>query len=331
MYTVMPAGAAAFEPPTILKASPNFYFSTSSSGGARWGDWGTVSADPVDGSFWISHEWAFSTSNNDWSTWFGQISIPSTIPTNDAFASRIALTGPTGVTTRSNYYTSKESGEPNHAGNGGGRSIWWRWSASATGILTIDTFGSSFDTLLAVYFGSILSNLTPLASNDNSGNRSQSRVSFKVVAGNVYQIAVDGANGAQGTVILNWSLDSDGDGMSDQFESTYGLNPNDPSDASVDSDGDGYTNLQEYLAGTDPKNPDSALRITDLEEAGPDMVISFSSELGKNYLLERNDTFPLDTWTTVASNVFGHDGTTQIIDSGGGGVPNRIYRVQVLP
>jgi hypothetical protein len=272
MYTVMPAGTAAFEPPTILKASPNFYFSTSSSGGARWGDWGTVSADPVNGSFWISHEWAFSTSNNDWSTWFGQISIPSTIPTNDAFAGRISLTGSTGVTVGSNFYTSKESGEPNHAGNGGGRSIWWRWSAPASGILTIDTFSSSFDTLLAVYFGSVLSNLTPLASNDNSGNRSQSRVSFNVVAGNAYQIAVDGANGAQGTLRLNWSLDSDGDGMPDQFELAYGLIPM-TSDASVDFDEDGYTNSG--VSGWHGSKSDSALRNTDLSKPGLTWLLAF--------------------------------------------------------
>jgi pectate lyase len=47
-------------------------------------------------------------------------------------------------------------------------------------------------------------------------------------------------------------VDSDGDGMPDWWEKKYGLDPNDPSDASKDSDGDGYTNLEEYLNGTDP-------------------------------------------------------------------------------
>jgi hypothetical protein len=45
--------------------------------------------------------------------------------------------------------------------------------------------------------------------------------------------------------------DSDGDGMPDWWESSFGLNPNskagDFSDANTDSDGDGYTNLEEYL------------------------------------------------------------------------------------
>ncbi len=46
--------------------------------------------------------------------------------------------------------------------------------------------------------------------------------------------------------------DSDGDGMPDDWEKRYGLNPRDPSDANLDKDGDGYTNIEEYLNGTDP-------------------------------------------------------------------------------
>jgi pectate lyase len=42
-------------------------------------------------------------------------------------------------------------------------------------------------------------------------------------------------------------LDTDGDGMPDDWERSHGLNPNDPSDGNQDRDGDGYTNLEEYL------------------------------------------------------------------------------------
>jgi pectate lyase len=46
--------------------------------------------------------------------------------------------------------------------------------------------------------------------------------------------------------------DSDGDGMPDEWERRYGLNPSDPSDGKRDKDNDGYTNVEEYLNKTDP-------------------------------------------------------------------------------
>ncbi len=51
--------------------------------------------------------------------------------------------------------------------------------------------------------------------------------------------------------------DSDGDGLSDLFEVTYGLDPTDPRDGDLDSDGDGLGNREEERRGTDPRNPDT--------------------------------------------------------------------------
>jgi hypothetical protein len=46
--------------------------------------------------------------------------------------------------------------------------------------------------------------------------------------------------------------DSDADGMPDEWETKYGLNPNDASDAAKDLNGDGYTNIEKYINGIDP-------------------------------------------------------------------------------
>jgi hypothetical protein len=47
-------------------------------------------------------------------------------------------------------------------------------------------------------------------------------------------------------------LDSDADGMADNWEALYGLNPHSATDAGQDADGDGLTNLQEFQRGSDP-------------------------------------------------------------------------------
>src|SRR5690349_10877861 len=73
------------------------------------------------------------------------------------------------------------------------------------------------------------------------------------------------------------ALDSDGDGMPDAWEITYGLNPNNAADAFLDLDADGMTNLQEYLADTDPTNPLSYLRMDSITCAGGQTSLQFAS------------------------------------------------------
>jgi hypothetical protein len=52
-------------------------------------------------------------------------------------------------------------------------------------------------------------------------------------------------------------IDRDADGMPDEWEISYGLDPLDPSDSAGDLDGDGYTNIEEYLDDTRPDRADS--------------------------------------------------------------------------
>ncbi|HWY76108.1 MAG TPA: immunoglobulin domain-containing protein, partial [Verrucomicrobiae bacterium] len=131
------------------------------------------------------------------------IGNPNAPPLNDNFANAQALLGGFASVPGNNVNATKETGEPNHAGNAGGHSVWYQWTALSTKSVTIDTIGSSFDTLLAVYTGNSLNALTLVASNDNLGPGTlQSRVNFSATAGTVYRIAVDGANGAKGNIIL---------------------------------------------------------------------------------------------------------------------------------
>ncbi len=131
-------------------------------------------------------------------------------PVNDSFANHITLTGNSASTTGTTVNATKQTGEPKHAGNVGGKSVWWTWTSPASGTVTVDTIGSTFDTLLATYTGTSVSALTGVAngSNDDSpvGNTTTSLVKFSAVAGTVYQIAVDGYNGLSGNVALHLNL-----------------------------------------------------------------------------------------------------------------------------
>ncbi len=134
---------------------------------------------------------------------------PSRSP-NDAFEDAIILEGNQLTVSGTNLDATEESGEPTHAGVGGGKSVWWTWTSPASGSVDINTVGSGFDTVLAVYQGSRVDNLTRITSNDDIdyGVVLQSRVAFEAVAGQAYQIAVDGYSGADGSIALALTLDA---------------------------------------------------------------------------------------------------------------------------
>lgn len=150
---------------------------------------------------------------------------PGVTPANDRFgnATVIILTNGQGAYTSSNIGASRESGEPAHAGATSIHSVWWSWIAPSNGTLVADTFGSNFDTVLAVYTGESVTALTPVASNDDEESPAQnstpqrrrtSKVTTAVTGDTIYWIAVDGwgdndnsiPDGYTGAVTLNLSF-----------------------------------------------------------------------------------------------------------------------------
>ena len=130
---------------------------------------------------------------------------PPGIPANDNFASAVAInfSGTSTTVTGFNTNASKEIGEPNHAGNSGGRSVWWKWTAPGPGNVTVTTAGSVFDTTLSIYTGTTVSGLTAAATNSTlddvqPGVVQSSLGTFNAVGGTVYYIAVDGFNNSDG-------------------------------------------------------------------------------------------------------------------------------------
>lgn len=76
--------------------------------------------------------------------------------------------------------------------------VWYSYTAAANGPLTFNTGGSSFNTVIAIWTGNALGNLTQVACNDNSGSQ-VSQVVINAVASTRYYIQIGGVAGGGGT------------------------------------------------------------------------------------------------------------------------------------
>ena len=138
---------------------------------------------------------------------------PAAPPPNDNFNSPQVLSNIAGIITANNIDATKEPGEPNHAGDLGGHSVWYQWTQPPTVPLGISfssrNAGTNFDTLIAVYTGTQVNSLTQIAANDDYGSTPTvytSTLYFPTVPGTTYMIAVDGFAAASGTFTISWDL-----------------------------------------------------------------------------------------------------------------------------
>ena len=123
-------------------------------------------------------------------------------PSNDNFADAAAISGLPATASGTNADATKEPNEPDHAGATGGHSVWWSWTATASGDVVIDTCDSDFDTLLGIYTGNSVDSLQEVTSSDEGDCAPGSNVTLSATSGTTYFIAVDGWSGATGQVSL---------------------------------------------------------------------------------------------------------------------------------
>jgi uncharacterized delta-60 repeat protein len=145
-------------------------------------------------------------------------------PANDDFTNAQTITGLTGTLSGTNNGATLEPGEPTFINTDDfasvDHSVWYQWTCPSNGVVAFDTFGSSFDTVLAVYTNAVVStnapaltNLSLVAANDDYITLivPQSYLTFTAVAGMTYYISVNGDPDPdpgytdEGSFVLDWN------------------------------------------------------------------------------------------------------------------------------
>lgn len=129
---------------------------------------------------------------------FMAFSALASAPTNDNLANAIQLSGIRTSFSGTNAEATKEPGEPNHALNGGGKSVWFKWTAPMSRDMKVTTgrSGTNLDTLVHIYVGTNFGDLVSIWYNNDilPGTNARSNAVFTPGAGFTYYIAVDGAS-----------------------------------------------------------------------------------------------------------------------------------------
>ena len=124
------------------------------------------------------------------------------------------------------------------------------------------------------------------------------------------------------------SGDTDGDGMTDLWESQHGLNPV-VNDASADLDEDGASNLLEYHSGTDPQSADDLPRIDTAVVGTNTLRLVFPCNGGRHFYVEKTSNLTNRSWTSVYDAV--SPGGLQVYSTSGITSGQAYFRVRITP
>ncbi|RKQ88105.1 Ig-like protein group 3 [Solirubrobacter pauli] len=136
-------------------------------------------------------------------------------PANDRFAGAVTLTGRDTTVAGTLEGSSAEDNEPVHNAAGGRRTIWYAWTATDSGQLTLDSCGSPTSVHLAAYTGTTLTGLvraTTVSSTQSCPAGSPGRVlTVGIEAGKLYRLVLEGDGAAVGATSLRLRVITDAD------------------------------------------------------------------------------------------------------------------------
>ena len=130
------------------------------------------------------------------------VTLARAAPAHDAFAAARAIGAAPYADETHTVDATDEPGEPSPCGSGNGVAVWYAFTAPIGGTYQIDTIGSDFDTVIAVYQGPALDSLSAVACNDDFGGE-QSVVEFPAAPGSTYRIQAGGFTGDTGLLRLH--------------------------------------------------------------------------------------------------------------------------------
>ena len=199
-----------------------------------------------------------SNTQNDTSITLTHSAVASQATNNDDFSNAFIIGAQAFTTHFDNTGFTAEAGET--AGNGTQNTGWYKYIAPMDGVVEFSTDGSAIDTVMDIFTGPDLANLTLEVSDDDSGTGTASFARVKVTKDQELWIALDGKAGAVGQINLESII--------------HNSSQDDFADA-INIGAARYATLTENILGTDFGN-----RFTSLE-VGEDPVALFGQVADK--------------------------------------------------
>ncbi len=135
-------------------------------------------------------------------------------------------------------------------------------------------------------------------------------------------------NDKRDVFILQLGVDTDGDGLDDDWEAAYFSTL--ARDGDGDFDSDGLSDRAEFLAGTDPTNGGSVFRVLTLTPAGGgSRNVVWTGNPSRAYRVEFKDNLNAATWRPLNAAISWNGANATATDSSSG--TNRYYRVVRMP